>query len=73
MNILDGFDVLDSETMKIPQWIDLIHEDWTIGLYPNRIGTFAIDSDGDLMLCDTCGNYKYCPKDRFKIRIKGSK
>lgn len=59
--------------MKIPQWIDLIHEDWTIGLYPNKIGTFAIDSNGDLMLCDTCGNYKYCPKDRFKIRIKGSK
>ena len=42
MNILDGFDVLDSETMKIPQWIDLIREDWTIGLYPNRIGTCCI-------------------------------
>ena len=73
MNILDGFDVLDSETMKVAQWIDLIHEAWRIGLYPNKIGTFAIDSNGYLMLCDTCGNYKYCPKDRFKIRIKGSK
>ena len=32
--------------------------------------TLAFDEDGNLLLMDECGNYAYCPPDRFQVNFE---
>lgn len=62
------FDVIAPKTGEYP---DLEHiartEEWTKNLIPFDIDGFCINENGDLILIDECGNYAYCPSDRFKV------
>lgn len=62
------FSVIDLKTGKYP---DLEHiartEEWAQNLIPCDVEGFCINEDGNLILMDECGNYAYCPPDRFKV------
>ena len=38
--------------------------------YSVRHGRFLINEDGNLLLMDECGNYAYCPEDRFQVNFE---
>lgn len=63
-----AFSVIDPKTGKYP---DLEHiartEEWAKNLSPLDMNMFCIDENGNLFLMDECGNYVYCPPDRFKV------
>ena len=62
------FAVIDPKTGKYP---DLEHiaraEEWAQNLTPCDVEGFCINEDGNLLLMDECGNYAYCPLDRFQV------
>ena len=64
------FDVIDQKTGKYP---DLEHisrtEKWAHNLIPCDMEGFCINADGNLLLMDECGNYAYCPTDRFQVNF----
>jgi hypothetical protein len=64
-----GFSVIDKKTGRAPDMRNIAqHEDWAYGLcYTNLLG-FALTEDGELIFMDSCGNYCYCPSDRFEIK-----
>lgn len=63
-----GFDVIDTKTGKYPDWEKIVlNEEWAKGLIYCDIDGIAIQEDGNLILMDDCGNYRYCPSNRFKI------
>ena len=63
-----SFNVIDPKTGEYPdlEQIDKT-EEWTKNLIPFDIDGFCINEDGNLLLMDECGNYAYCPPDRFKV------
>lgn len=65
------FDVIDTKTGKYP---DLEHiartEEWAQNLIPCDMEGFCINEDGNLILMDECGNYAYCPPDRFQVNFE---
>lgn len=62
------FTVIDLQTGKEPDVEQIaLKEDWAKGLVYCDIEGFSILEDGTLYLLDECGNYAYCPGDRFKI------
>ena len=62
------FWVVDKKTGREadPEWIAL-KEDWAKGLIYCDMEGFAILENGKLILVDECGNYEFCPEDRFEI------
>ena len=68
------FSVADPETGEYP---DVEHialtEEWAKDLVYCDIDGFCINEDGNLILMDECGNYVYCPPDRFKVIIENEK
>ena len=64
------FTVIDPKTGKYP---DLEHiaraEEWAQGLVYCDMEGFCINEDGNLLLMDECGNYAYCPDDRFQVNF----
>jgi hypothetical protein len=44
-----------------------LSEDWAKRLIYCDMEGFAIQEDGSLILCDECGQFAYCPSNRFKI------
>ena len=62
------FNVIDPKTGEYP---DLEHiartEEWAKNLIPCDMEGFCINEDGNLLLMDECGNYAYCPPDRFQV------
>ena len=62
------FNVIDPKTGEYP---DLEHiartEEWAQNLIPCDMEGFCINEDGNLLLMDECGNYAYCPEDRFQV------
>jgi hypothetical protein len=42
-------------------------EEWAMLLMHIDMDGFAIKEDGTLLLMDECGNFVYCPKDRFEV------
>lgn len=64
------FDVIDTETGEYP---DLEHiartEEWAQNLVELDVEGFCINEDGNLLLMDECGNYAYCPPDRFQVNF----
>ena len=65
------FDVIDPKTGEYP---DLEHiartEEWAQNLIPCDMEGFCINEDGNLLLMDECGNYVYCPEDRFQVNFQ---
>lgn len=65
------FDVIDIKTGKYPDIERIaLEEEWAKGLTYCDMEGFHIDEDGTLCLADECGNYAYCPHDRFKIVLE---
>ena len=74
MRIVDAdaiwFDVIDPKTGEYPDVCNIaLTEDWAKGLVYCDIDGFVIGEDGCLLLLDECGNYAYCPPDRFHIKL----
>ena len=66
-----AFTVIDKQTNEYPDVQEIaLHEEWAEGLIYCDIDGFALGEDGTLMLLDDCGNFAYCPSDRFEIRFK---
>lgn len=65
------FDVIDPKTGEYP---DLEHiartEKWAQNLIPCDMEGFYIMRTGNLILMDECGNYAYCPEDRFQVNFE---
>lgn len=62
------FTVIDKKTGKYPDVEKIaLKEEWAKGLIYCDIEGFAIQEDGTLILSDECGNYAYCPADRFQV------
>lgn len=66
-----SFNVIDPKTGEYP---DLEHiartEEWAKNLIPCDVDGFCINEDGNLLLMDECGNYAYCPEDRFQVNFE---
>ena len=66
------FKVIDTTTGNYPDLEKIaLTEEWAKDLMYCDMEGFAIEEDGDLMLMDECGNFRYCPDDRFKIEFEG--
>ena len=62
------FDVIDPKTGEYPDLEQIVKtEEWTKNLIPFDIEGFCINEDGNLLWMDECGNYVYCPSDRFEV------
>ncbi len=68
------FNVIDKKTGKYPDVEKIaLEEDWAKSLVHCDMEGFSITQDGALLLLDECGNYVFCPEDRFEIVFeKGS-
>lgn len=67
-----NFRVIDATTGNYPDLEEIaLTEEWAKDLMYCDMEGFAIEEDGDLMLMDECGNFRYCPDDRFKIEFEG--
>lgn len=65
------FDVMDLNTEKYPDIEKIaLSEEWAKHLIYCDMEGFHIDEDGALCLADECGNYAYCPHDRFKVIVE---
>ena len=65
------FEVIDPKTGKYPDLEQITKtEEWTKNLIPFDIDGFCINENCDLILIDECGNYAYCPKDRFQVNFE---
>ena len=62
------FDKLTGEEADIIE-IALKEGDWAKSLIYCDMEGFAIEEDGTLLLLDECGNFAYCPEDRFEVHI----
>ena len=63
------FYVIDKKTGKEPSPERIaLTEDWAKDLVYCDIEGFLLSEDGALALADECGNWVYCPPDRFEIR-----
>ena len=63
-----GFRVKDKKTGEYPDLEKLaLEEDWAKGLIYCDMEGFALLEDGNLVLLDECGNFAYCPFDRFVV------
>ena len=62
------FYVIDKKTGKEADTYDIAcNEEWAKGLIYCDIEGFFIGEDGTLVLLDECGNWAYCPEDRFEV------
>lgn len=62
------FEVIDHKTGEYPDLEQIAKtEEWAQNLIPCDVDGFYINEDGNLILMDECGNYAYCPPDRFKV------
>lgn len=62
------FIVLDTQTGLEPDFEYICkNEEWAKNLIYCDIEGFFIGEDGQLVLADECGNFAYCPHDRFEV------
>ena len=67
------FNVIDSKTGEYPDLENIaLTEEWAKGLMYCDMEGFYINEDGNLLLMDECGNYAYCPEDRFLVNFEFS-
>lgn len=63
-----SFEVIDKTTGKSPDCEEIaLREEWAKGLIYCDVDAFALMEDGSLILIDECGNFAYCPEDRFEV------
>jgi len=64
------FKVIDSATGKDVTSVcrRFLKEEWAKHLFD--VDGFFINESGDLILADTCGNYRYCPVGRFTVKYE---
>ena len=66
------FTVLDLLTGQPPDVEKIARtEEWASELVYCDVEGFAMLEDGGLILCDECGNYAFCPTDRFWVVFNG--
>jgi len=64
-----GFKVIDLKTGKEPNIEEIaLKEDWAKHLVFCDLDGFYLSEDGSLILADECGNFAYCPPNRFEIK-----
>ena len=62
------FEVIDKKTGDYANMETIAStEEWADGLIYCDMEGFAILQDGQLLLLDECGKYRYCPADRFEV------
>ena len=62
------FKVIDNRTREEADISEIaLTEDWTENLMYMDIKCFVLEEDGTLFLMDKCGNFAYCPPDRFTV------
>ena len=62
------FVVIDKKTKKEADCYKIaLKEDWAKRLCYCDMDGFAITQEGMLILLDECGQYTYCPDNRFKV------
>lgn len=67
------FIVIDNNTGKQADISEIaLKEDWAKGLMYCDMEGFAINENGQLVLIDECGNFAYCPYDRFTVKFENS-
>ena len=67
-NKILGFTVIDNETGKEADPHKIAdEEEWADSLIYCDIEGFALLESGSLVLLDECGNFEYCPSDRFTV------
>lgn len=67
------FIVIDDNTSKQADISEIaLKEDWAKGLMYCDMEGFAINENGQLVLLDECGNFTYCPYDRFTVKFENS-
>lgn len=72
--VTHSFSVIDPETGKYPDLEHVaMHEPWAKGLIYCDMEGFAIDEGGLLLLMDECGNFRYCPPERFTVIFCGAR
>lgn len=65
----ETFTVIDTKTGKEPDtWTIARTEEWAKDLIYCNVDSFAIMEDGTLILVDTCGNFAFCPSERFEVK-----
>lgn len=65
------FNVIDPKTGEYPDVEQIVlTEEWAKRLIYCDIDGFYINEDGNLLLMDECGNYAYCPPDRFQVNFE---
>lgn len=65
-----NFRVIDKKTNEEADTYNIaLKEDWAKGLMFFDMQGFAILEDGALILLDECGNYAFCPYDRFIVEV----
>ena len=65
------FEVIDLKTGKYPYMYEIaLKEEWAKGLMYCDMEGFFLNENGQLILADECGNFRYCPDDRFKVIFK---
>lgn len=64
------FEVIEKKTGKVPDITQIaLTEKWASNLVYCDLEGFFISQNGSLVLADECGNFTYCPIDRFEIRF----
>ena len=61
------FRVIDNKTGKEADPCKIAREEWVRNLIRLDIEGFALLESGSLVLLDECGNFEYCPSDRFTV------
>jgi hypothetical protein len=65
-----AFKVIDLQTSKEADTEHIaLHEEWANDLIYCDMEGFYFGEDGTLILADECGNFAYCPDNRFKIEF----
>lgn len=66
------FNVRDPQTGNYPDLEKIaLTEEWAKDLMYCDMDGFIIDEDGQLILMDDCGNFRYCPEGRFITEFEG--
>jgi hypothetical protein len=69
---MQRFTVIDNKTGEYPDLYEIaLKEDWAKRLHYCDMDGFAITEDGTLLLMDECGQFVYCPADRFTVVWEG--
>lgn len=68
------FRVIDNKTGKEANVDEIVNnEEWADSLIYCDIEGFALLESGSLVLLDECGNFEYCPSDRFTVVFDGER